>query len=102
MYNVPSVLGAAAAGEGSMYQSLLMIGIFIVFSYFILYRPEQKRKKRLQSLRDNLKAGDRVIAMGIRAIVDEVKEKTVILRHVDGSKTEMLSAAITDVESSSE
>ena len=97
----PSVFfAAAAAKEGNMYQSLVMIGIFILFSYFILYRPEQKRKKKMQALRENLKAGDRVIAMGIKAVVDEVKEKTVILRNVDGSKTEMLSAAITDVESS--
>ena len=100
--NQTCYLAAAAAGkEGGMYQSLIMIGIFIVFSYFILYRPEQKRKKRLQSLRQNLKKGDRVVAMGIRATVDEVREKTVILTHVDGSKMEMVSAAITEVESPS-
>lgn len=99
MYITPMLAAAAAPKEGNMYQSLIMIGIFILFSYFILYRPEQKRKKKMQNLRENLKAGDRVIAMGIKAVVDEVKEKTVILRNIDGSKTEMLSAAITDVES---
>ncbi len=100
MPQAPQILAAAAAAgkDGSMYQSLIMIGIFIVFSYFILYRPEQKRKKRLQSLRENLKKGDRVIAMGIRATVDEVREKTVILKHIDGSKMEMIAAAITEVE----
>ncbi len=96
---MPQVLAAAqVAKEGGMYQSLIMIGIFILFSYFILYRPEQKRKKRLESLRKNLKKGDRVIAMGIKATVDEVREGSVILKNPDGSKVEMIQAAITDVE----
>ena len=93
---------AQPAKEGGMYQSLIMIGVFILFSYFILYRPEQKRKKRLEALRKNLKKGDKVIAMGIRATVDEVRERTVILSNPDGSKVEMLSGAITEVETSTQ
>ncbi len=98
MPTLPVILAAGAANEGGMYQSLIMIGIFILFSYFILYRPEQKRKKRLESLRKSLKKGDRVVAMGIRATVDEVLERSVILKNPDGSKFEVIAAAITDVE----
>ena len=89
----------AAAKEQSFYQTLIMIGIAIVFFYFILWRPEQKRRKKLQSLRTALKKGDKVIAMGIRATVDEVREKTVILKQFDGAKIEMLTGAITEIES---
>ena len=87
------------ARDQNMYQTLIMVGIAIVFFYFILWRPEQKRRKKLDSLRKSLKRGDKVIAMGIRATVDDVKERTVILKQVDGSKIEMLTAAITEVES---
>lgn len=80
------------------FQALILVGIAIVFFYFILWRPEQKRRQKLESMRKNLKKGDRVIAMGIRATVDEVREKTVILKQIDGAKIEMLMAAITEVE----
>ena len=89
---------ADVARDQNMMQTLVMVGVAIVFFYFILWRPEQKRRKKLEALRASLKRGDKVIAMGIRATVDDVKERTVILKQVDGSKIEMLTAAITDVE----
>lgn len=95
-------LGAAeavAAKDQNLYQTLIMVGVAIVFFYFILWRPEQKRRKKLEALRKSLKRGDKVIAMGIRATIDDVKERTVILKQVDGSKIEMLTAAITEIES---
>jgi len=91
---------AAAPAKGQdAYQTMIMVGIAVVFFYFILWRPEQKRRKKMESLRKSLKRGDKVIAMGIRATVDDVKERTVILKQVDGAKIEMLTAAITEVES---
>ncbi len=88
----------AAPRDQNLYQTLIMVGIAILFFYFILWRPEQKRRKKLEDLRKSLKRGDKVIAMGIRATVDEVRERTVILKQVDGSKIEMLTAAITEIE----
>jgi preprotein translocase subunit YajC len=89
---------AAPAKDQGFYQTLIMIGIAIVFFYFILWRPEQKRRKKMDTMRKSLKKGDKVIAMGIRATVDEVRENTVILKQVDGAKIEMLVAAITEIE----
>lgn len=91
---------AAPARDQGFYQTLIMIGIAIVFFYFILWRPEQKRRKKLEGMRKSLKKGDKVIAMGIRATVDEVRERTVILKQVDGAKIEMLTGAITEIEPS--
>jgi len=91
---------AAPAREQNFTQTLIMIGIAIVFFYFILWRPEQKRRKKMDTMRKSLKKGDRVIAMGMRAVVDEVRDNTVILKQIDGAKIEMLIAAITDIESS--
>ena len=80
-------------------QSLIMIAIAIVFFYFILWRPEQKRRKAAEAMRSALKKGDRVTAMGIIGRVDKINDDTVILKMVDGTKIEMLKYAITDVQS---
>lgn len=92
-----------AEGEGGappqqgLLQTAVMIGIAILFFYVILWRPEQKRRKALEEQRNKLKKGDRVTAMGIIGTVDKVDKDSVILKMVDGSKIEMLAAAITEV-----
>ncbi len=93
---------APAARENSFWQTLIMIGIALVFFYFILWRPEQKRRKALEKQRSSLKMNDRVTAMGIIGTVAKIQDNTVILKMVDGSKIEVLKAAITDVQSSEE
>ena len=87
---------------GGLTQTLLMIGIALVFFYFILWRPEQKRRKMADDMRAALKKGDRVIAMGIVGRVDRIQEQTVVLKMIDGAKIEILKAAITEVQPSSD
>lgn len=93
--------GQAAGRESNMMQTLIMIGIAILFFYFILWRPEQKRRKTMEKQRSEMKKGDHVTAMGIVGTVDKINEKTVILKMVDGAKIEVLKQAITEVQSSS-
>lgn len=78
-------------------QTLIMVGIALVFFYLILWRPEQKRRKEVEKQRAGLKKGDRVTAMGIIGTVSRIQEHTVVLKMIDGSKIEFLKAAITDV-----
>ena len=89
----------AARSQSSFWQTLLMIAIAIVFFYFILWRPEQKRRKEMEKKRSGIKKGDRVTAMGIVGTVDRLKEQTVIVKMVDGSKIEFLKGAISEVKS---
>lgn len=88
--------------EQGMWQPLIMIGIGVVFFYFILWRPEQKRRKALEEQRSNLKKGDKVTAMGIIGHVVRDSGETVILKMYDGAKIEVLKGAITDVTHSLE
>jgi preprotein translocase subunit YajC len=88
--------------DGSIWQTVVMIGIAMLFFYFILWRPEQKRRKALEDQRSALKKGDRVTAMGILGSVVRVQDQTVILKMYDGSKIEVLKGAITDVAPGSE
>lgn len=91
----------ASAGGGLM-QTFIMIGIALVFFYFILWRPEQKRRKAAEQMRNSLKKGDRVTAMGIVGKVDRIQDQTVVLKMIDGAKIEVLKAAITDVQPGTE
>lgn len=94
-----------AAGEGDavppqdqgLYQTVIMIAIALVFFYFILWRPEQKRRKAMETQRSSLKKGDKVTAVGIIGTVVRIQDHTVILKMYDGSKIEVVKGAITDV-----
>lgn len=92
----------AARSTGSFWQTLIMIAIAIVFFYFILWRPEQKRRKEMEKKRGSMKKGDRVTAMGIVGTLERVKEQTVIVKMVDGSKIEFLKGVINEVKAKEE
>lgn len=94
--------GEEVARGGSMWQTLIMVGVAIVFFYFILWRPEHKRRKELEKKRSGMKKGDRVTAMGIIGAIDRIKEHTVIVKMVDGAKIEFVKAAISEVSTKEE
>ena len=79
-------------------QTLVMVGIALAFFYFILWRPEQKRRKALDTQRSGMKNGDRVICMGLVGTISKIKEDTVVVRSA-GSEIEFLKAAISEVQS---
>ncbi len=46
------------------YESLIMLVVLIAVFYFLLIRPENKRKKQAQAMRDSLKKGDVITTIG--------------------------------------
>lgn len=46
------------------YESILMLVVLIAVFYFLLIRPENKRKKKAQEMRDSLKKGDVITTIG--------------------------------------
>jgi preprotein translocase subunit YajC len=87
----------APTRDGGAWQGLVMVAIAFAFFYFILWRPEQRRRKEVERKRAALQKGDRVTAMGIIGTVVRVWDHTVILKMHDGSKIEFLKAAINEV-----
>lgn len=83
--------------DQGLWQTLIMISVAMVFFYFILWRPEQKRRKEQESQREAIKKGDRVVAVGIVGTVVKIQAETLILKMYDGSKIEVLKVAISDV-----
>ncbi len=94
--------GDSPPRDQGLWQTLIMIAIALLFFYFILWRPEQKRRKAMEAQRNSLKKGDKVTAMGIIGTVIRIQENTVILKMYDGSKIEFLKGAIADIIPGSE
>ncbi len=84
--NALTSLLPAQDGTGFDPTNLLFIGIVIAVVYFLMWRPEQKRRAEQKSMLDSLKKNDKVMtAGGIRGIVDKVKEDEVSIK-VDENK----------------
>jgi len=92
----------AAAAPQQNWKMLIMFGVGIVLFYFILMRPEQKRRKAMELQRSSIKKGDRVTAMGIVGHVARIQDTTVVLRMIDGSKIEVVKGAISEVHPGTE
>lgn len=61
--------------------------LMVAFVWFIMIRPENKRRKEMTKFREGLKKGDKVItAGGIYAVVKEIKENTLLIE-VDSNVT---------------
>lgn len=88
--------------DQGFWQMILIFAVCGIFFYLILWKPEQKRRKAMDDVRNSLKKGDRVTAMGILGTVVRVDEQTVILKLYDGAKMEILKAAITEVTPATE
>ena len=93
---------SASQKQGGIPQTVVLLGTALVFFYFILWRPEQKRRKLVQKQRSSMKVGDHVTAMGILGTIDKIEDKTVILKMFDGAKIEMLKDCITEVHATSD
>ena len=57
-----------------------MIVLMFVMLYFFMIRPENKRKKEAENLRNSLAVGDEVTTIGgITGTVCAVKENTIVI-----------------------
>lgn len=78
---MPLQAGATANSSWSMWVMLILI--FVVMWFFMI-RPQRKQQKELEKFRNSLKRGDKVVTIGgIYGVVDEIKERQVIIK-VDG------------------
>lgn len=100
--------GAQNGGQaGGMLYPIIMIGLFIVVGYFMIIRPEKKRKKAADDMRDSLKPGDRITTIGgivgtVETITDEeitltngLILKRWALRSIESAKSDEKSSAVT-------
>ncbi len=64
---------------------IILLGVFFVFMYFILIRPQRKRQKEHQQLVAELRRGDKVItAGGIYGVIESTGEDSVVIKVESG------------------
>ena len=59
---------------------IIMIVVMLAIMYFMLIRPENKKKKAAEEMRNSLKVGDQITTIGgIVGTICAVKEKTIVM-----------------------
>lgn len=90
----PSVLMLQTASQSPFYPLLMFLVIGVIF-YLLVFRPMKTRQKKLETLIQTLKNGDKVVTgSGIYGTIAGVKEKTFILKISDQVKIEVSKNAI--------
>lgn len=77
-------------------ESLILIAAMFAMLYFFMIRPENKRKKEAQKMRDSLSVGDEITSIGgITGTICAVKEHTIVIETgADRVRLEMMKWAI--------
>jgi|YNPMSStandDraft_2_1061718.scaffolds.fasta_scaffold14488_3 preprotein translocase subunit YajC len=84
------ILFAQNAPQNSGIVTLIMMAAIFAIFYFLLIRPQQKRQKELQRQIQAIKKGDKIVtAGGIKGVVEEVKEETLVIS-TQGTRIEIL------------
>ena len=93
----------ATGGEG-MLGSVLMLVLMLGVFYFILIRPENKRKKESEKMRSSVKVGDRITTIGgiIGTVVNVKDERIVIETSADQVRMELTKWSISTNDSAAE
>ena len=88
------------AGASMMSLLLSLVPMFLIM-YFLLIRPENKRKKEAEALRSAMKKGDKVTTIGgiVGTIVDVKEDKFVIETGADQVRIELAKWALSTNES---
>ena len=74
-----------AAPQGGEWTNFALLGAMILVFYFFMIRPQNKKRKKLEEHRNNLKKGDSIITVGgIHGKVVEVKDSTIVIQ-VEGA-----------------
>lgn len=90
----------AGNGMGSMGSTIIMLVIMVAVFYFMLIRPENKRKKEAEEMRSGMKEGDEVTTIGgiVGTVVNVKEDKFVIETGADQVRIEFMKWALSSNE----
>ena len=93
----------AAAGGGMLGTIIMMLGLLGVF-YFLMIRPENKRKKEAEQMRSAIKVGDKITTIGgiVGTVVNVKADNIVIETSADQVRMELTKWAVSTNETAAE
>ena len=81
-------------GAGN-YSFLIMMGVMVLFMYFLMIRPQKKQQQERQKMMDSLQKGDKIITTGgIYGTIAEMSDTSIKLRIAEGVVVRISRAAI--------
>jgi preprotein translocase subunit YajC len=94
-----SFMLAADPGGGSGMSLLILFAPLFAIWYFLLIRPQQQQRRKLQDLIAQLKQGDRVVTNGgIHGTIASFRDSVVQLQVAKGVTIDVERSAITGLE----
>ena len=87
-----------------MTETIIMLVVMIGVFYFMLIRPENKRKKEAEQMRSSMKKGDKVTTIGgiVGTVVDIKEDKFVIETSADQVRVEFAKWALSTNDTAAE
>ena len=97
-------LTATEAATGGMMSTIVMMVAMLAIFYFMLIRPENKRKKEAEQMRSSVRKGDKITTIGgvIGTVVDVKENNIVIETSADQVRIEFAKWAISSNETAAE
>lgn len=102
--NLPMLMAAPSGdgGSGSIIPTLVTFGLVFVIFYFLIIRPQNKKKKEAESMLKALKKGDKVVSIGgIHGTIQSIKDDSVVLKIDGNTKMTLSRSAISSVSEQS-
>ena len=89
---------------GGMGSTMIMLIMMVAVFYFMLIRPENKRKKEAEEMRSAVKKGDKITTIGgiVGAVVDVKENNIVIETSADQVRLELAKWALSTNETAAE
>ena len=83
--------------RNTMYNFILVMGGMVLLMWLMVFRPQQKRAKELDTMLKALRAGDKIVtSSGIVGVVLSLKDKTISIRS-NVTKLEVLKSSVAEV-----
>ena len=97
-------LNTTDAAAGGLMSPVIMMVLMLALMYFMLIRPENKRKKEAEQMRASVRKGDKITTIGgvIGTIVDVKENNVVIETSADQVRIEFAKWAISSNETAAE
>jgi preprotein translocase subunit YajC len=104
LYLLEATTGAPEAGPMGGASTIIMLLVMVAIFYFMLIRPENKRKKDAEQMRSSLQVGDMITTIGgiVGKVVSIKDEKFVIETGADQVRIEFAKWALSTNETGAE
>jgi len=92
--------GFMSSRAGMIVTFVVYIGIFVALGYFLIFRPQKKRKAEEEKLRNSLMLGDEIVTIGgICGKIVNIKDDVITIEtSIDRTLMEFKTWAIRDIK----